>query len=571
MPTPARTTQRRQFDHGLALIALFAITLIAVEISDMVGGPYDGAVGRVILLFPAAGAVYIATGLIAWRRRPFNQVGPLLVLGGLSLLLGGLTNVYGHVPVALGKVFAVLCVPVVVHLIFAFPSGRLTGRASRWIVGATYVVRLVVHAPVFLFSPIEDPRENVLRITPNQTIYDVASRIEQWGSIALALLTCVVLVRRVVLTPAGTRWALGLLYVVGSLSIALLIFAKNISTHAGIDPVTLVAVQLCCVAVIPVAFLAGLLRGGFSKAGGMEELARGAFLRASTDELEPALVSALGDPSARIHLAPERPEPARNRGSVEVLAGGVAVATIAYDTRIYPSSEAVGSVASLFGLIIQRDRLAADLAGREEEVMRSRDRIVQAGDLERRRLATDLHDRLQSKLVLLAMRVQAEQPALAAPGPSGAARPITDDVAEVIDELRRVIDDVMPPLLMERGLPAALEELTDRMPVPTALAVSTGDVRLPRATESTLYFVAAESLTNAVKHADPSALAVTVAVLGDRVTLDIDDDGPGGAVPGPGLGLRSSADRIAAIGGAMAIERSPTGGTRIHAEVPCES
>lgn len=582
---PFGTTRRRPFEAGPVLIALLGLTLIVVEFAAISTGPYADApnVLGAILLFPFGALLSLAAGLIAWRRRPLNQMGPILVFAALAFLLGGLVNTDGHVPVALGTVFSLLTLAVLTHAIHAFPSGRLIGRASQATVGFGYVVMLVLHIPQYLFLPGASSPETVLRIDDNEQIWDIANDVARWSAITVVALTLLILIRRVFVAPRATRAKLALLYVLGSLALAFTVFAASLREPLSLDPLDLFKVQIGLLASVPVVFVLALLRGGFSRAGGLHELAANTeLLQASPGNLSRALISALGDPSASLHLADDGPlragSPGRGRGSVDIVVGGGVVGTITYDAAIYPTPDTVATVASLFGLIIERDRLASDLRLHEEQLLQSRDRMVQAGDAERRRVASDLHDRLQSRLVLLSMRVQAETAIPSGDGGGGTAvatggggPTLRDDLEEAMSELRRVIDNVMPPLLMERGLVAALEELADRMPVPTDLAAATGDARLPASTESTLYFVAAESLTNALKHAEPSELAVRLDRQGDRVTLDIDDDGPGGATVGSGLGLRSLGDRIAAIGGHLEIQTSPAGGTRVHAEVPCAS
>jgi len=196
-------------------------------------------------------------------------------------------------------------------------------------------------------------------------------------------------------------------------------------------------------------------------------------------------------------------------------------------------------------------------------------RLAQAADRERRRIAQDLHDGLQTRLVLLA--VEADRVC----GELDRATAIRDQVAglrrgleQAIAELRAFVDGVMPAALTERGLCAAVQELTDRMPIPVQLSLDPWTGRLPPAVESTGYFVISEAVTNAVKHSGAGELGVSVGLADDRLRIEVRDDGIGGArTDGPG-GIRGIGDRVGALGGRLLVHSPPGGGTRVIAEVP---
>jgi signal transduction histidine kinase len=123
-------------------------------------------------------------------------------------------------------------------------------------------------------------------------------------------------------------------------------------------------------------------------------------------------------------------------------------------------------------------------------------------------------------------------------------------------------------LLAERGLPAALEELCRRAALPTRLEVAL-DQRLPDQIESAVYFFASEALTNAGKHSHGRELRVAASYDGQRLTVEVADDGIGGATPTSGSGLRGLADRIEALGGRFTLSSPPGRGTTLRAEIPC--
>jgi PAS domain S-box-containing protein len=207
----------------------------------------------------------------------------------------------------------------------------------------------------------------------------------------------------------------------------------------------------------------------------------------------------------------------------------------------------------------------------EREVRASRARIVQAGDVERRRLERNLHDGAQQRLVSISLLLRVASSHVDA-DPAGARREldrIGEELALALAELRELARGLHPSLLTDRGLGVALEALAGRAPVPVTLTTTLSQ-DLPQAIEAAAYYVVAESLTNVAKYAHASEARVDVATEQARVVIEIADDGVGGADVGEGSGLRGLADRLEALGGHLDI-RSRTGeGTQVHAEIPLE-
>jgi len=212
-----------------------------------------------------------------------------------------------------------------------------------------------------------------------------------------------------------------------------------------------------------------------------------------------------------------------------------------------------------------------DLAARVVELERSRERVVDAAEAERRRIERDLHDGAQQRLVALAMELGRARTKFAED--IDAARLIVDqahaDAKEALTELRNLVRGVHPPVLTERGLDAALSGVAALCPVPVSVHVDV-PVRPKPAVEAIAYFVVAEALTNVAKHSRASEARVWVEGRGypGTVTVMISDDGIGGA-DAAGAGLTGLAARVAAVDGRFTVE-SPSGGpTIIAAELPC--
>ena len=206
----------------------------------------------------------------------------------------------------------------------------------------------------------------------------------------------------------------------------------------------------------------------------------------------------------------------------------------------------------------------------EEEIRASRARIVQAGDAERRRLERNLHDGAQQRLVALSLSLRLAQSKLET-DPTEAHKVLEASRAELaaaLDDLRELARGIHPAILTDRGLPAALEALADRSPVPVEF--ETPDEALPAPVEAAAYYVIAEALANVVKYARASDVKVRVSRDEEWARISVEDDGVGGADPGKGSGLRGLADRVAALEGTLDVHSPPGGGTRITAEIPLQ-
>ena len=190
-----------------------------------------------------------------------------------------------------------------------------------------------------------------------------------------------------------------------------------------------------------------------------------------------------------------------------------------------------------------------------------------AGDAARSRIERDLHDGAQQSLLALGATLGTIR--ARADGPVGSMLDeAIGDLRSVVDELRELARGVHPAILTERGLAPALEALAERAAVPVTVRVA--GPRCRPAAEAAAYFLVAEAITNASRHAGGCAVDVAVEVEDGRMRVSVSDDGRGGAKARSGGGIVGLQDRLAALGGSLTI-RSPVGaGTRLVGEIPCE-
>jgi len=232
----------------------------------------------------------------------------------------------------------------------------------------------------------------------------------------------------------------------------------------------------------------------------------------------------------------------------------------------------ISVLAGLLGLhaalayLLPRDQ--EELVERVDELQRTRRGALDVQAHELRRIERDLHDGAQARLVALTMQLgRAEARLEDHPEAAELVREARGEASAAIAELRDLARGIAPPVLADRGLPAAVEALAARAPIKTSVD-ATVDRRPPPVVETAAYFVVAESLTNAAKHAGPAARAlVTIRDGRDALTIEIADDGAGGANPA-GSGLTGLRHRVEALDGTLAVTSPESGGTTIRAHLP---
>jgi signal transduction histidine kinase len=541
------------------------------------------------VLTAVVGAAAIGCGLLSWRTRPDNRVGPIMAWTGLAWF--GAQLVESNTPLLYTIGFAIqsLWILGLAWLLLSFPSGRLQTRLDRGLIGVTAALTVGLQLLAMLYgnqSGLSCPGcpRNLLQVFHNQQLAHGLFGLERLLGVPLIPLVIALLLGRWLRATAAQRRVVAPVVATGCLTLAALCWTALFNLLG--DPLGSLPPDVFhyAFATVPVAVLYVFLQRRLARgmvAGLMVELGG----PSATLDLREALARTLGDPSLDLAywFAPERryvdgggtpvalPDGASRRRVTFVERDGQPIAALLHDPALEDNVELVRSVCAAASLALENERLQAELRARLLELQASRTRLVQATDAERRRLERDLHDGTQQRLVSIAMSLGLLESRL--PRQAGAARPLVHEArAELglaLEELRVLTHGINPPLLVERGLPAALEELCHRAALPAMLEVGV-DRRLPGQVETAAYFVVSEALSNAAKHSRAGGTRVSACEGGGRLRIEVADDGIGGATTAGGSGLRGLTDRVEALGGSLTVSSPPGRGTTIQAEIPCE-
>ncbi len=211
-----------------------------------------------------------------------------------------------------------------------------------------------------------------------------------------------------------------------------------------------------------------------------------------------------------------------------------------------------------------------ELSERVDVLTRTRRGALDVQAAELRRIERDLHDGAQARLVALSMQLGRAEAGLSdRPEAAELVRAAREEATAAVAELRDLSRGIAPPILVDRGLVAAVQSLGERSAIPVAVAAEV-ERRPPPAVETAAYFVVAEAVTNVAKHAPESEARVAIVLDAEALAIEVADDGPGGADPGGG-GLSGLRQRVEALDGTMSVASREGGGTRLRVVIPCGS
>ena len=518
---------------------------------------------------------YTASGLIAWRQRPSNRFGPLMILAGLITLTTTLSWADGAVPRTIGQAVDLLPLVLIVHVFLAFPTGRLRRGLDLVLVTTGYVAAIGGQLVVMMLGGPGSP--SLLTVTDQPGVADVLHNVELGVLSATAVASVALIFVRQRTSGPPLRRSVTLLIDAFAIGLVMIAVLLTVGVFEGPSFPTVQQISLALLGLAPVAFVAGLIHA---------QLARTAIgdlvveLRADPADLRTSLARALRDPSLKLaYWLPQfgswadqdgKPValPIDRRRVTPIEGKGSHPAVLIHHPGLRNEPELLDSVVAAAAMTLETGRLQAELRATVDELRASRERVIEAGQKERQRLERDLHDGAQQRLVALSLSLGVLQGKLVAnPDLTAELSQARQQIAVSLAELRDVARGLHPAVLSAHGLAVALESLAARAPVPVRLSVNVNG-RVADATEVAAYYVVCESLTNVGKHAEASSARVDVDQSGGQIVVEVVDDGRGGADSDHGSGLRGLADRVEALGGCLRVWTSRDG-TRVRAELPC--
>ena len=580
-------------DLRRALIALAIAGVLASAIPlamaiHSVGGHHRDLIA---VFGPVIGGAFIGTGLLAWMRRPENRFGSLMVAVGFAYCLSGLVVSTDPWLFIAGVLLLPLPYAILVHVLLAFPSGRLRGPAERALVCAMYMTATVLYWPILLFQNTQRQGlpENPILVRDEPGLIGTLTDLRFALVIVLLALLGWLLARRWRGAPTAGRRPLAPVFVSGGLVLGLYAVwaaAGILDLPAGLQE-NLERARVVALATVPFAFMLGLLGGKVAGAAAVGELVTTLGQETSRrGRLYDALVEALRDPSLELvfpvgergewvdgdGLPASLPGPASSRIVTPIERDGRTIAAIVHDAALADQRELVAAAGGALALALENERLDAELRANLQELRASRARIVESGDAARRRIERDLHDGAQQQLVAILLGLRLARSRMDR-DPGQAAEMLDHalgDLEEAIGELRELARGIHPAILSDRGLGPALEALAGRLSLPVEVGAAL-DERPPPGIEAAAYFVAAEALTNVARYAQASHARIEVTRDASQLVLEVSDDGVGGADRAQGSGLRGLDDRVSALDGRLEVDSPPAGGTTVRATFPCPS
>lgn len=527
-----------------------------------------GEPARVALLHLAIGLTYLYGGLAIWGHAPANRTGMKMTAVGLTWWFQAIAMTGLPVWADLGNMLYDIPTVFIFALVLAYPSGQLQPGADRVAIAIVLIGSTALNMVQFVPA----------RLVVNEGINGL------FVGVALVSLTIVMILRRWLRAPTRSRRELLPVLVAGTVLILSLFInlVRRIFEVSDTVGDVLVAINELAPAAIPIALLIGFFRQSEFRMQALVDAIPDRIVRISRDGRASNVRGAGAAPGASpTEVAVARTFDAMSEGvDATALAatqraideGGLQSFDISIDTPVGRRELEARVTASGQDEVTAIIRDFTDQRAIDAELRRSRARIVEVADAERRRLERDLHDGAQQRLVALSLSLRMLRSRLHAasgldPETVEAADSAAEELGVAIAELRELARGIHPVILTEAGLGPAIASLAERSVVP-AIVTDMPDRRLPPAVEATAYFVVSEALANAAKHAAATRVAVGARCGADTLHVEISDDGVGGADRGRGTGIEGLHDRVAALGGTLTVDSPPGQGTLVMAVIP---
>jgi signal transduction histidine kinase len=593
---------RGQPDKALTAGALVAIALAAAALCA-------GAVLLTLANAPAGDRAWIAltralviaapigVGLATLSRRN-DRFAALLVAAGAMWSLTVLAESHNASLYSVGRTVAWAVDVMVVYLLLAFPSGRLTSSIDRVAMAATALVAALLYLPTALVvshfpepAPWSTcgidcpPNAFALASTTPAFVDDVVRPLREVLTTLIFLGVAAILAERAVRAGPLLRRMLVPVLATAVFRVAVLgaydAARGSNPTSASLD--VLGWIYVLSLAIIALSFAFGMLWRGLYAATALQRLTLGLRPQTTPQALRAALADALEDPSLQIaYRLPDSPEdwvddtatrvgpPREQNGRIltEVRLNGQRVAAIDSNAALAQDPALLQAAASYALMVLENGRLVRSLTSSIEELSASRARILAVTDRARRRIERDVHDGAQQRLVALRIKLALESERLEHEAPETAAEleQLGAEVDETIDEVRAVAHGIYPSVLGDRGLVDALRAAALSAPVECSVETD-GIGRYPPEIENAVYYACVGALGNVGSEANRIAISLWTD---ERLRFAVSNDGsrPPDSDPGQDGWLTEARDRLAAVGGALAVESAPSEGTRVVGDVP---
>jgi signal transduction histidine kinase len=581
---------------GLAVMACLVPIVLAGSV--LISAP-AGAQRTAVPVFVLGAGIMFGLGLSDLVSARDSRFARAVVAAGVVWALSALAVSSNSTLFGVGRVSYWLVSVALVYLLLSYPSGRLTGRSDRALFAATVLV-LALYVPTALVAqhfPSPGPWSLCASGCPSNPFvftHSTAALVTQLlqpvrEALTVALFVAVpaaVWQHRRDAGPLRRRMypPIALIAVLQAVTFGVF-FALR---HAAPTSTALHVVMWINVLSLPavgVACVAGRAYRRLSAANALERVARDLRTSATADQVTQAVADALEDASLRIyHSFPGEqagwvdesggavafPVRSAGRDVTEVASGRWRIALV-HDSALSEDRSLMQTAGSYALAALENDHLSGELRSSLEALTQSRARSLAAEDRERRKLERDLHDGAQQRLVALRIKLAlaAEQLETGDRARADIIHALGEEIDATIDEVRAFARGVYPTLLAQTGLPAALRTVARSAALPTTVHAD-GIGRYPPELETTVYFCCSEALQNAAKHAD-GASEVTISLSAVReLHFEVHDDGAGFDVETTplGTGLRNLHDRLAAVGGTMAIHSAPGQGTSVDGSIP---
>jgi signal transduction histidine kinase len=581
---PARPANLARLAAGAIAVA-YGLGALAVARGPGELTTYAGRSDLAAALAVVAGLALVAAGLVMSFTRPAGPIGDLALLAGFVWFAPFWAGWKGGPPLvlSLGTLAAGFALPLLLHLVLAYPTGRLRSKRERALVLAVYLEAGLSALGRALFrDPFFDPycwdncTDNVFLVRSLSRVARGIQDADLWFTVAAAAALAALCIWRLAAASASARRTLWPVLAGGiALSAATIAHSVALVRTPLEDPsnpafLSIFAVGCAAVIVIALGLPWGLLRARVQRRS-VARIVAELGEAPPPGSLESALARAIGDPELRIaYWLPasrryvdglgrpvEEPVVASGRAVTALVRDGRQVALVTHATAIAELERELGAAVRL---ALENERLQAEILAQLHDLRVSRMRIVETGDAERRRLERDLHDGAQQRLLALSYDLRVARAAAEAEGDVQTASLLGDATGgaqAALGELRELADGIHPAILTEAGLGAALESLADAAPLAVEIGETAGE-RFPAPVETAAYLVVAEAIDDAARRG-ASYAAVTAPRDDDRLVVKVEDDGS----------QRTStmirlADRVGAIGGRLEIEA-----TTLRAEIPC--